>query len=226
MKVVTVQTSSSSPRKLLCCFMTLLIYSDLFFYVNGIPKNQQSAASCEIDGNGVEVCQSSSVEAKEDHVKQRNRFKPPVDSTFRAWEESHGYGASSKDRFGSYNTIVDDYDQMTEDKIEPLGISPLVKGVCPQDGSIPNCKSLTGSTGAAQTNDSSANTLAINKLIQNSESYLKHKVLVDPVYRNIANRCINRHELCSFWASLEECENNPGYMLESCSLACLSCEPK
>jgi len=36
--------------------------------------------------------------------------------------------------------------------------------------------------------------------------------------------CVNKHELCSFWAAWGECDKNPAFMLKSCSLACLSCE--
>ena len=226
---VSVQSRSNSiPRQFLCGILTLIVYSSLSLCVRGIPKDQQTTATCDIDANGVEICQANSVEAKEEHVKQRNRFKPPVDSTFRAWEESHGYGASSKDRFNAYKPVVDDYDSMRQDAslIEPLVMLPLIKGVCPEDNSLPNCQPLTGSTGAAQENNQNADTIAINNVIRESEKYLKYKVLVDPAYEKVAYKCLNQHELCSYWASLKECIANPGYMLEQCSLACLSCEPK
>ncbi len=35
--------------------------------------------------------------------------------------------------------------------------------------------------------------------------------------------CLNEHELCDFWASKGECENNPNYMLKGCRKACNNC---
>ena len=35
--------------------------------------------------------------------------------------------------------------------------------------------------------------------------------------------CRNNEALCSFWASLGECEANPAYMVTKCAPACLSC---
>jgi len=35
--------------------------------------------------------------------------------------------------------------------------------------------------------------------------------------------CLNEHELCDFWASKGECENNPNYMLQGCRKACNNC---
>ncbi len=42
------------------------------------------------------------------------------------------------------------------------------------------------------------------------------------IIRNNDN-CKDEHESCSFWASEGECDNNPGYMLSSCSRSCNSC---
>ena len=35
--------------------------------------------------------------------------------------------------------------------------------------------------------------------------------------------CIDKHEHCSFWASLNECTKNPTYMLSSCMKSCNNC---
>jgi len=40
---------------------------------------------------------------------------------------------------------------------------------------------------------------------------------------SIQKSCQNRHDLCSFWASIGECENNQAYMQTNCAVACLSC---
>ena len=39
----------------------------------------------------------------------------------------------------------------------------------------------------------------------------------------VSNLKQNRHELCSFWASIDECTNNPAYMATNCAVACFSC---
>ena len=38
-----------------------------------------------------------------------------------------------------------------------------------------------------------------------------------------APACRDRHADCQTWAGQGECQNNPGYMLESCAVACDSC---
>lgn len=35
--------------------------------------------------------------------------------------------------------------------------------------------------------------------------------------------CVDTHELCAFWASVDECTKNPNYMLKSCPKSCNSC---
>lgn len=37
------------------------------------------------------------------------------------------------------------------------------------------------------------------------------------------SNCIDTHELCSYWASLGECNKNPNYMLSGCPVSCKSC---
>jgi prolyl 4-hydroxylase len=41
---------------------------------------------------------------------------------------------------------------------------------------------------------------------------------------DVAHDCLNRHELCTFWAAIGECEANPAYMKLQCAPACLSCD--
>ncbi|KAL7567681.1 hypothetical protein ACA910_012020 [Epithemia clementina (nom. ined.)] len=56
------------------------------------------------------------------------------------------------------------------------------------------------------------------------DDYMYNQVFVDPKYRKVKNDCKNRHELCTFWAQLGECEKNPNYMQMQCAPACLSCD--
>jgi ShK domain-like len=39
----------------------------------------------------------------------------------------------------------------------------------------------------------------------------------------VEDNCVDQHESCAFWASVDECTKNPGYMLSSCALSCRSC---
>ena len=50
------------------------------------------------------------------------------------------------------------------------------------------------------------------------------QVLVDPKYASVKTECRNKHELCNFWASIGECDKNPGYMKTNCAPSCKSCE--
>jgi hypothetical protein len=36
--------------------------------------------------------------------------------------------------------------------------------------------------------------------------------------------CVDKHEQCAYWASLDECENNPTYMYDNCVKACNLCD--
>eukprot|EP00586_Coscinodiscus_wailesii_P007853 CAMPEP_0172521288 /NCGR_PEP_ID=MMETSP1066-20121228/292498_1 /TAXON_ID=671091 /ORGANISM="Coscinodiscus wailesii, Strain CCMP2513" /LENGTH=496 /DNA_ID=CAMNT_0013304187 /DNA_START=56 /DNA_END=1546 /DNA_ORIENTATION=+ len=61
------------------------------------------------------------------------------------------------------------------------------------------------------------------EVIRQSRIYLRNEVMADEQYKPVRANCINTHELCAFWATLEECEANPGYMKTNCALACQSC---
>ncbi|KRZ75308.1 putative tyrosinase-like protein tyr-3 [Trichinella papuae] len=56
-----------------------------------------------------------------------------------------------------------------------------------------------------------------------------NKELLSPSTRNIKHslvsnkNCKNQHELCQFWASINECTNNPDFMLINCAASCKSC---
>jgi prolyl 4-hydroxylase len=58
--------------------------------------------------------------------------------------------------------------------------------------------------------------------IEEAEQYMQdEKTLALP--KNILENCANRHEMCSFWSAVGECENNRAYMTINCSPACKSC---
>lgn len=41
---------------------------------------------------------------------------------------------------------------------------------------------------------------------------------------SIMRQCKNKHELCSFWAGMEECEKNEPFMISNCSPSCQGCD--
>jgi len=59
-----------------------------------------------------------------------------------------------------------------------------------------------------------------NAVIEKSLQYRKAIISANP---QLAADCVNTNELCAFWASLGECENNPGFMTKGCKLACQVC---
>ena len=65
---------------------------------------------------------------------------------------------------------------------------------------------------------------ALPSFIMNWKEYMINEVMVDPSYKSIRESCVNKHELCSFWSMLGECDKNPAFMKVSCAPACQSCD--
>eukprot|EP00565_Helicotheca_tamesis_P000658 CAMPEP_0185731206 /NCGR_PEP_ID=MMETSP1171-20130828/12200_1 /TAXON_ID=374046 /ORGANISM="Helicotheca tamensis, Strain CCMP826" /LENGTH=223 /DNA_ID=CAMNT_0028400419 /DNA_START=177 /DNA_END=848 /DNA_ORIENTATION=+ len=64
----------------------------------------------------------------------------------------------------------------------------------------------------------------IGEMLYRSLLYLRDEVLDHPQYdASVKEKCKNDHALCTFWSSAGECTNNPQYMQDHCSLACMSC---
>lgn len=56
--------------------------------------------------------------------------------------------------------------------------------------------------------------------------YKKNEIVANPQKHDYAiqEACVNKHELCAFWALIGECTANPGYMKLQCGPSCRSCD--
>ena len=61
-------------------------------------------------------------------------------------------------------------------------------------------------------------------VVSEMEEYLKEWIEKYDHLELLKQQCINKHDKCVFWASIEECVKNPGYMENDCMLACKQCE--
>ena len=53
----------------------------------------------------------------------------------------------------------------------------------------------------------------------------QRKLACNYIFFNIRNMsdCVDNHEDCEYWAGIEECDKNPGYMLINCKKSCEIC---
>uniref|UniRef100_A0A7S2RD56 ShKT domain-containing protein n=1 Tax=Eucampia antarctica TaxID=49252 RepID=A0A7S2RD56_9STRA len=65
-------------------------------------------------------------------------------------------------------------------------------------------------------------TLYTKQLLIEMNAYCK-TTLPDLIAANSSIKCFNSDKLCAHWASTGRCEKEPVFMLEHCSLACMSC---
>ena len=61
-------------------------------------------------------------------------------------------------------------------------------------------------------------------LLYQTKVYMSTIVNVDPAYSSVRSDCRNHESLCTFWATIGECDENPAYMKLHCAPACQSCE--
>lgn len=65
--------------------------------------------------------------------------------------------------------------------------------------------------------------LRIRNVLRKMYNYFEEEVLSRSEYELVRGRCKNANELCAFWTSVNECETNRGFMLETCAAACRLC---
>jgi hypothetical protein len=52
----------------------------------------------------------------------------------------------------------------------------------------------------------------IRKIIDETTMYMKEKVMVDDLYKNVRKMCLNRDSSCAYWKHQGECEANKAFM--------------
>ena len=77
--------------------------------------------------------------------------------------------------------------------------------------------------GVPQTVEGEQSALIANNILQSRE-YMETIVMVNETFDKVRDLCRNKHEFCSFWSSIGECEKNPSYMQTNCGPACQTCE--
>ena len=62
-------------------------------------------------------------------------------------------------------------------------------------------------------------------IFQKSVLYKKNEIVAQPEKHKpgVQADCVNKHELCAFWATIGECTANPNYMKLQCGPSCRSC---
>lgn len=60
------------------------------------------------------------------------------------------------------------------------------------------------------------------EIVRKSVEYMKNQE--SELSQSVFEKCRNHRELCSFWASLGECENNEAFMEQNCAPACSACD--
>ena len=55
------------------------------------------------------------------------------------------------------------------------------------------------------------------------DQYFQTEVAIQSKYDPVRNHCLNEDAMCTYWATIGECDKNPSYMRTHCAPACLSC---
>lgn len=65
--------------------------------------------------------------------------------------------------------------------------------------------------------------LTIRQTIDYFENFINAENPTHSIPEHIIKECVNKHELCAFWAAQGECENNPSFMTIQCAPSCRTC---
>lgn len=104
--------------------------------------------------------------------------------------------------------------------IEPL-FSSASEAVC--DAASGTCSSTTDVTSPYGEPQLTDNTAVIRQHLEDVDRYMRQIVFLEDKYLTVRDRCMNRHELCTFWATAGECTNSD-FMTNECAPACFACD--
>ena len=65
---------------------------------------------------------------------------------------------------------------------------------------------------------------AAQQKLKETEAYYNDIVLKEPEYEEIRDYCLNNYQLCTIWAVVGECEDNPDFMFAECGPSCKACD--
>ena len=64
----------------------------------------------------------------------------------------------------------------------------------------------------------------IDKIVEETVTYMEQHVQVDDLYKNVRKTCFNKHDSCAYWKTQGLCESNTKYMRQYCAPTCQICE--
>jgi len=134
---------------------------------------------------------------------------------------------SDKDKQNEVDISKTGYDSCVDS--DPNCVSWAASGECTQNAAfmLENCqfscdacsqseKDLGVNFGVAQTCDG-ASAAEVKQFVEETEKYWED---VDDM---IKPHCVNKDSMCSYWASIGECEDNTNWMSGNCGPACRKC---
>merc|ERR1711884_535346 len=147
------------------------------------------------------------------------------------YDDDDDYYYDSDDYDEDYNEEEEIYEEVKENKSENCIDKHPECGFWASQGENPDymltacrksCDSCTldQKYGAEQ----NVNDEKTQEIVRKAKLYYDNEVNVKAEFASVRKNCKNRHEDCSFWASVGECEENPNYMQMECALACRTCE--
>lgn len=125
---------------------------------------------------------------------------------------------------------IDNKDQQCESSDTCFAVTQTSNGIVEASYEVGSPASVQGDRvgsdmGEAQIVDVVDNTddVIANRIIS-ARIYFQETVMKEDKYSVVRDLCRNQHSQCAFWATIGECEKNPGYMHVNCAPVCYACE--
>ena len=135
----------------------------------------------------------------DDEEEEDDEYNEEYDEYNEEYDEEYEYDSADDEENDDDDDEYDDNDDdendfVSHDRAEDLGVPQLVES--------PD----------------------VAAALDSARAYLRDTVMVDPFYEPVRTLCRNRDPSCALWATMGECQANPGYMNVSCAPVCHSCE--